>query len=226
MSFSAPSAINTDHTIVKFDMELGECPPKSFDDSKDQHKTSNDSIQDWPHEWQSLSCLTDSTEQSAPINFIVSNRAKLPRGIDKIRPHIESIDNVPLLVSLFTDCTASGTREMLHIMQDYGEVICVIGSSANAENIGIFMQADASIAVEPLYPQLCMKSDTFKMIESECEISPIDLSRALNSIACSLAVKREDSLSIYNYVLNARHYLSCLWNTGIFFMLVIRSNKY
>lgn len=67
----------------------------------------------------------------------------MPRGIDKIRPHIEQIDNVPLLVSLFTDCTASVTREMLHIMQDYGEVVCVMGSSANNDNMGSFMQADA-----------------------------------------------------------------------------------
>lgn len=71
-------------------------------------------------------------------------QAKLPRGIDKIRPHIELIDNVPLLVSLFTDCNTEVTREMLHIMQDYGEVVCVLGSSANAENMAIFMQADAA----------------------------------------------------------------------------------
>lgn len=32
---------------------------------------------------------------------------------------------------------------MIKIMQNYAEVICVIGSSANFENIGIFMQADA-----------------------------------------------------------------------------------
>lgn len=32
---------------------------------------------------------------------------------------------------------------MLHIMQDYGEVVCVLGSAANAENMAIFMQADA-----------------------------------------------------------------------------------
>ena len=32
-------------------------------------------------------------------------QAKLPKGIEKIRPHIENVDNVPLQVSLFTDCT-------------------------------------------------------------------------------------------------------------------------
>lgn len=77
------------------------------------------------------------------INPLINLQAKLPRGIDKIRPHLELIDNVPLLVSLFTDCNTAVTREMLHIMQDYGEVVCVLGSSANAENMPIFMQADA-----------------------------------------------------------------------------------
>lgn len=49
-------------------------------------------------------------------------------------------------MSLFTDCNTTVTREMLHIMQDYGEVVCVLGSSANAENMSIFMQADAGYA--------------------------------------------------------------------------------
>ncbi|KFM78852.1 hypothetical protein X975_25766, partial [Stegodyphus mimosarum] len=40
----------------------------------------------------------------------MSNRAKLPKGTENIRPHIENVDNVPLQVSLFTDCTADATR--------------------------------------------------------------------------------------------------------------------
>lgn len=50
-------------------------------------------------------------------------------------------------MSLFTDCNTTVTREMLHIMQDYGEVVCVLGSSANAENMPIFMQADAGCVI-------------------------------------------------------------------------------
>lgn len=132
---------------------------------------------------RSISGFTDSTEQSAPINFDMSNRvsimhlrtlkrsnesklnlfmfffffvqAKLPRGIVNIRPHLEKVDNVPLLVSLFTDCTADATREMLDIMQSYGEIVVCLGSSASNANADIFLQADCSIAVEPLYPQVC-----------------------------------------------------------------------
>lgn len=102
----------------------------------------------------SISCFTDSTEQSAPVNFDMSNRAKLPRGIENIRPHLENVDNVPLLVSLFTDCSAEATREMLGIMQSYGEIVVCIGSSASNANAEIFLQANCSIAIEPLYPQV------------------------------------------------------------------------
>lgn len=83
------------------------------------------------------------TEHSAPIAFDMSNRAKLPKGIDNIRPHLENVDNVPLLVSLFTDCNPETTKEMIKIMQEEEEVVCVLGSMANESNIPIFLQADA-----------------------------------------------------------------------------------
>lgn len=110
---------------------------------------------------RSLSTLTESTDQSAPINFDMSNRAKLPRGIENIRPHLEQVDNVPLQVSLFTDCSAEATRQMLDIMQSYGEIVVCLGSSASNDNANIFLQADCSIAVEPLYPQVCQDVDAY-----------------------------------------------------------------
>lgn len=39
--------------------------------------------------------------------------AKLPHGIDAVRRHLREVDNVPLLVSLFTDVTKISTREMV-----------------------------------------------------------------------------------------------------------------
>lgn len=93
----------------------------------------------------SLSRATESsgTDQSpVPIAFDISNRAKLPKGIENIRPHLENVDNVPLLVSLFTDCTPDTTVQMIQIMQDFGEVVGVLGSSANFLNMPIFLQAD------------------------------------------------------------------------------------
>lgn len=40
-------------------------------------------------------------------------------------------------------------------MQSYGEIVVCLGSSASSANADIFLQADSSIAIEPLYPQVC-----------------------------------------------------------------------
>ena len=77
----------------------------------------------------------------------LENRARLPRGIENIRDHIEEVDNVPLLVSLFTDCTPDSIKEMIAIMQENGEVVCCLGSSASLYNCSVFLQADISIAI-------------------------------------------------------------------------------
>ncbi|KAK3889733.1 hypothetical protein Pcinc_006298 [Petrolisthes cinctipes] len=92
---------------------------------------------------RSPSRVTDSTEQSDPFEIDMSNKARLPKGIENIKPHLEIADNVPLLVSLFTDCSLPATRAMLSIMQEYTEVTMVMDSSASADNMLLFMQADA-----------------------------------------------------------------------------------
>ncbi|XP_036234377.2 transmembrane protein 94 isoform X2 [Bactrocera oleae] len=125
----------------------------------DEHRQSEDSAMD--ENCRSMSIITESTEQSAPVHFDMSNRAKLPRGIENIRPHLEQVDNVPLQVSLFTDCSPEATRQMLDIMQSYGEIVVCLGSSASNSNANIFLQADCSIAVEPLYPQVCQDINAY-----------------------------------------------------------------
>lgn len=263
-----------------------------------QRRASKDSAME-DENCRSLSCLTDSTEQSAPINFDMSNRAKLPRGIENIQPHLENVDNVPLLVSLFTDCSAEATREMLDIMQTYGEIVVCLGSSSSNANAEIFLQADCAIGVEPLYPQVCQDipayteanlvgnrwrakrqqggsggnerkleahdgdlsseqswkevsclskpynrtfqyrlksliifvfiiSNTMRRffllllthIVFSCEIqaafsstiSPIYLSRILNSIACSISICRDESLSIVSLIELSRRFSNGLWS--------------
>lgn len=174
--------------------------------------------------------LLGSSQISAPEDYwFFANRAKLPRGIQNIRPHLESVDNVPLLVPLFTDCNPSAVQEMISIMQDYGEVVCCVGSSFNSANPAIFIQADISIAVEPLFPQLCLKglpkdfrSGTPKLghenareklhrrfsdapsTEEESELSPLELSAFLNALPCSLAFHRDASFEFKDLIKEAR----------------------
>lgn len=50
------------------------------------------------------------------------------------------------LCSIWFDCIAlfvlAAVQEMISIMQDYGEVVCCVGSSFNSANPAIFIQAD------------------------------------------------------------------------------------
>ncbi|CAB1338150.1 unnamed protein product, partial [Coregonus sp. 'balchen'] len=115
------------------------------------------------------------------------NRAKLPRGIHQVRPHLKNIDNVPLLVPLFTDCTPESESE--HITENR-EVTCCLGSSANFRNSCLFLQSDLSIALDPLYPSRC-SWETFGYatgagLNGEMEgLSPLSLSGQLNTLASS-----------------------------------------
>ncbi|KRZ80792.1 Uncharacterized protein T10_12201 [Trichinella papuae] len=88
-------------------------------------------------------------------DFLISNQAQLPKGIDNIRPHLSNVDNVPLLVPLFTDCVEATTREMLRIMQENDECVCVVGSSLNVDNAELFCIADVAVSVEPDLPVGC-----------------------------------------------------------------------
>ncbi|XP_044309887.1 transmembrane protein 94 isoform X1 [Varanus komodoensis] len=150
------------------------------------------------------------TDSDIPSFLEDCNRAKLPRGIHQVRPHLQNIDNVPLLVPLFTDCTPETMCEMIKIMQEYGEVTCCLGSSANLRNNCLFLQSDISIALDPLYPSRC-SWETFGYATSTnmtCitdELTPLQLSGQLNSLSCSLSIFPEETLGIIRLIEQARH---------------------
>ena len=48
--------------------------------------------------------------------------AKLPHGIESVRRHLQDVDNVPLLVSLFTDVTKTTTKEMVRRV----DILCTV----------------------------------------------------------------------------------------------------
>ncbi|XP_040186186.1 transmembrane protein 94 isoform X5 [Rana temporaria] len=150
------------------------------------------------------------TDSDVPSFLEDSNRAKLPRGIHQVRPHLQNIDNVPLLVPLFTDCTPETMCDMIQIMQEYGEVTCCMGSSANVRNSGLFLQSDISISLDPLFPSRC-SWETFGYVSGPLrtnnseDLSPLHLSSALTSLACSMSFRKEDSVSIIRLIEQARH---------------------
>ncbi|VUZ41163.1 unnamed protein product [Hymenolepis diminuta] len=94
-------------------------------------------------------------EEEDAYNYVFANKSRLPSGIKNIRTHLQNVDNVPLKVSLFTDCTPSAVDEMICIMQEYGETVCVVGSSLSIANAELFCRGDTAIALFPLLPLVC-----------------------------------------------------------------------
>eukprot|EP00536_Pseudo-nitzschia_multiseries_P013726 jgi/Psemu1/327288/estExt_fgenesh1_pg.C_6050003 len=76
--------------------------------------------------------------------------AKLPHGIESVRRHLRDVDNVPLLVSLFTDATKETTAEMIDIFQEYNDTVIAVGVSHLPRNTKIFSTADLAIGVDML----------------------------------------------------------------------------
>lgn len=151
------------------------------------------------------------TDSDVPSFLEDCNRAKLPRGIQQVRPHLKNIDNVPLLVPLFTDCTPDTMWEMIKIMQENREVTCCLGSSANFRNSRLFLQSDLSIALDPLYPSQC-SWETFGYSTGggftgrDAEgLSPLRLSGQLNSLGCSVTFHQGESVSMVKLIEQARH---------------------
>ncbi|KAM7371274.1 hypothetical protein PAMP_010760 [Pampus punctatissimus] len=145
------------------------------------------------------------TDSDVPSFLEDCNRAKLPRGIHQVRPHLKNIDNVPLLVPLFTDCTPDTMCEMMKIMQENREVTCCLGSSANFRNSRLFLQSDVSIALDPLYPSQC-SWETFGYatgggFNGDVEgLSPLRLSGQLNSMGCSVTFHQGESVSMVKLI--------------------------
>lgn len=100
--------------------------------------------------------------------------AKLPHGIDSVRQHLKEVDNVPLLVSLFTDARKETTADMVRIeilsrngsngdrrcllinpfyckidiFQEYNDTVIAVGLSHLSRNSKIFSTSDLAIGVD------------------------------------------------------------------------------
>lgn len=81
-------------------------------------------------------------------------KARLPRGPAQIRKHLQTVDDIPLHVSIFAECRAeSGLIEsMIDIYREWNETVLVVGSlvaDKPVESARIFAHADMSIGMIP-----------------------------------------------------------------------------
>ena len=185
---------------------------------------SEDESIDHSHEdehYDSTSTST-STSLSSVINAFQSYvRAKLPKGIHQVRPHLLNVDNVPLQVPLFTDCTVDAIREMVEIMQENGEVVMCMGNSWNQNNLSIFAQADVSLSIIPESTSLqcCPKAKDHDTLNRSGNLSqrgnlswpsPLEMASYLNTAICQLCIHQHSSISIVALVTESRHVVSCI----------------
>ncbi|EDV19392.1 uncharacterized protein TRIADDRAFT_62122 [Trichoplax adhaerens] len=148
----------------------------------------------------------DNDEFEATHEYHTSTAAKLPCGTAAIRPHLETVDDVPLLVPLFTDCTHEASLEMITIMQEYNEITCCVGSSMNCENSKLFSRSDISIAVNPEFPKHCENisdEDRDHSVSYEGK-TPLVISSLLNTFCCPLLYDCNNYVEVIEVMKEAR----------------------
>lgn len=128
--------------------------------------------------------------------------AKLPHGVEDVRKHLEEVDNVPLLVSLFTDVTKQTTKEMVEIFQDYSDTVISIGLSHLPSNEAIFSTSDIAVGIDVLTSQT--ERDVTrdhsvhgqaKLTSSTVRPSELDFVSAICSHSCPFMLRGASSVS-------------------------------
>ena len=100
------------------------------------------------------SSLSNKVTRAQGYHATSDVKARLPRGPVHIRKHLQTVDDIPLHVSIFAECRAeSGLIEsMIDIYREWNETVLVIGSlvaDKPVESSRIFAHADMSIGMLP-----------------------------------------------------------------------------
>ena len=169
-------------------------------------------------DWNSCISLTDRREaegengQEQESLGQPHGPARLPVGISMIRKHLaDDVDNVPLLVPLYADATPTSTREMLQIMRDHGEVVCVVGGSFAPDFATVYCEADLAVVVDHRRPEqsacaMCSdKPQALRQSRDRREWPPLEaLGASLASISAPMSLQPSWAL----------HRLTCLVSEG------------
>ncbi|PAA61229.1 hypothetical protein BOX15_Mlig031032g1, partial [Macrostomum lignano] len=131
----------------------------------------------------------DASREESELLYVDQNKSRLPRGIAEIRPHLQKVDNVPLQVSLFTDCDIGAVSEMLLIMRQYGERSVLLYSALSLRSCRLAKITDTAIALVPQLPPTC-RSEPAPPVGSRLEPSPAFVAAKLLSLPAGYAPTR------------------------------------
>lgn len=162
-------------------------------------------------DWNSCILLSSKSDSGNQHDYTEEHdiKAKLPRGIEEIRPHLKKVDDIPLLVSLFADCNSINIEEMIRIFQENGDTVCCLGNSLNSENPALFAAANVAISIDP-----------FPIRNSaEGKLTNFGMASCLNSLPAMLSMSYETSPYALNQTIcEARTYLMHLTQAFAFIL--------
>lgn len=144
--------------------------------------------------------------------------AKLPHGIESVKRHLKEVDNVPLLVSLFTDVTKVTTMQMvrrrkitcklgvhcyeeltllfakIEIFQDYHDTVIAVGLSHMPRNSSLFSTADLGVGVDVL-TELLRRTRTEELAYNSVLPSEILFVSVISAHACAFRLQGVESIA-------------------------------
>ncbi|EGT39071.1 hypothetical protein CAEBREN_18549 [Caenorhabditis brenneri] len=160
----------------------------------------------------SLRKMSMISAKMAPI----PNIARLPTGVKNVRPHLDEVDNVPLLVGLFTDSTTPAVEEMVEIMQENGEVVMVVGSCRNPSNTALYSIANVSICVDDVEESSCR---LLEQGEGEATKSNVmQMSSKFIALATDFRLDHTKLLKLPSLIVCARHRMSSFRHSLLFIL--------
>lgn len=161
-------------------------------------------------------------------------KAKLPHGINAVKAHLEEVDNVPLLVSLYTDVDEDTTTEMVQIFQKYHDTVLSLGLSHRSRNERTFSNADLSIGVDVLSEEINKSINSYyvyshsssKNNEKNIKLntnallpSEVEFASSVISHSCVFNLKGSISTTfIPKIISHGREALEATIASGLFFM--------
>ncbi|KAK2197015.1 bifunctional HAD superfamily/P-type ATPase [Babesia duncani] len=184
--------------------------------------------------WNSMISLVKSGRYS---HVNQDGRVVLPSGIDNIRRHIRDVDDIPLQVSLFCDCTHTSTVEMMRILRENGERIMCVGNGLRPSNFFVFCEAHSSVSVALGYHPTCRfcrgkrwsgiaRAHAFEEATPEMKLSAF-----LTSLPCDLQTSKMYKVADPYFVMEmlhevfkeARHMATNIQDAAAFFKLASHS---
>lgn len=88
--------------------------------------------------------------------------ARLPHGVEAVVRHLEDVDNVPLLVRLYTNATKRSTNDMIQIFHENSDTVLTVGLAHASHNNEIFTTSSVAIGINVLFgnEELVPQSDS------------------------------------------------------------------